>query len=312
MGPEPKWSLAGAIRRALSGWRNEVAPDSLGGQHNPFRMDPVTVQAEAAPGAVQRDASAQVNPPRRMHGLSMLAPMVAQQRGEAPNPQRVFARHGVLPQMAAQDTARARRIYEAVEPWDYEVRPGTPLRAARALLGLENSPRSQAPYPGSEDAWRVYLGLPQLHGSLEPSQHRPSRSSDQNATYFRLREFPEKRSALGGTPELRDLIQLASEGGTADINPTLGNYTIGLGEDEKGKYLSYYDRWDLDPQALSGSVVSSAANYVADRVGTPYEVYDRIYYDPETYERRDPQPTPPQRGLRPPREQGFLSRIRNP
>ena len=47
----------------------------------------------------------------------------------------------------------------------------------------------------------------------------------------------------------------------------LRNYTVGLGEDEKGKYVSYYDVWD---------VKSNAVNKYFDRLP---EVYDRIYYE---------------------------------
>ena len=27
----------------------------------------------------------------------------------------------------------------------------------------------------------------------------------------------------------------------------LGTYTVSLGEDENGKYISYYDDWDINP-----------------------------------------------------------------
>jgi len=49
------------------------------------------------------------------------------------------------------------------------------------------------------------------------------------------------------------------------------NYTVSVGEDEQGRYVSYYDKWDLN---------KGVANFFLDR--RP-EFYDRIYfeYDPK-------------------------------
>ena len=53
---------------------------------------------------------------------------------------------------------------------------------------------------------------------------------------------------------------------------TLGNFTIDLGEDEKGKYISYYDKWDLDPFKQDSKKVQSALGV------TSPEIYGRLYY----------------------------------
>jgi hypothetical protein len=59
-----------------------------------------------------------------------------------------------------------------------------------------------------------------------------------------------------------------------DIETLLTHYTVSLGEDEKGTYLSYYDKWDLAvPTEESGR-----------GFGRAFEIYDRIYYNPETGE----------------------------
>ena len=55
----------------------------------------------------------------------------------------------------------------------------------------------------------------------------------------------------------------------------MGNYTLSEGQDEKGNYISYYDRWDLD---IPGASI----------IGKPFEIYDRIYYNPETFEIIEP------------------------
>lgn len=51
----------------------------------------------------------------------------------------------------------------------------------------------------------------------------------------------------------------------------MGNYTIGKGQDEKGKYISYYDDWDLSPHSAAGSDESHG-------IGKPFTLYDRRYY----------------------------------
>jgi hypothetical protein len=54
----------------------------------------------------------------------------------------------------------------------------------------------------------------------------------------------------------------------------MGNYKISRGVDEKGHFISYYDKWKLDigPEKNGGFI------------GKPFEIYDRIYYNPETFE----------------------------
>lgn len=52
----------------------------------------------------------------------------------------------------------------------------------------------------------------------------------------------------------------------------MGHYTLSCGEDEKGSYVSYYDKWDLDNTLFD----------LGDVLIKPYEIYDRIYYNPKT------------------------------
>ena len=54
----------------------------------------------------------------------------------------------------------------------------------------------------------------------------------------------------------------------------MGEYTLTLGKDEHGNYISYWDRWDL-----KGSLEGKGG-----LAGKPFEIYDRVYYDPKTYQ----------------------------
>jgi len=62
----------------------------------------------------------------------------------------------------------------------------------------------------------------------------------------------------------------------------MGTYTLSAGEDEGGPYISYYDKWDLAPPDIMGVNVADIS-----RAGNPFDIYGRMYYDPETYEYRD-------------------------
>lgn len=130
--------------------------------------------------------------------------------------------------------------------------------------------------PVYEDTWRVYLGLPQEHNTLGISDYRPSKSKD-NVYYYKLNDV-EQVLLTGAGYELKNIIKSLAEndpkGKYLALSRPLGRYTWQLGEDEKGKYVSYYDRWDLDLPGEKGRGL----------IGIPYEVYDRFYYDPATFE----------------------------
>jgi hypothetical protein len=142
--------------------------------------------------------------------------------------------------------------------------------------------------PSSEDAWRMYLGQPQLHGTIEESPWRPTQSSDPDARYFRFNTL--KDSLLGQPPDtrshdkrggMRNLIAWANNYGAINVdlagsrsNSALRNVKLGLGQDDQGHYVSIYDVFDLDVPTERGG----------RGFGRPFEIYDRIYYDPETFE----------------------------
>ena len=58
----------------------------------------------------------------------------------------------------------------------------------------------------------------------------------------------------------------------------LGTYTRSLGQDEKGKYMSYYDEWDISP---IGNKQGKEGKDQTMGIGTPFSIYDRRYYTDE-------------------------------
>lgn len=222
-------------------------------------------------------------------------------RARTPNrprdPNRVLERRGILPQQQARNPLLSRFLYESVGPMeaDYyrlpdevgedEMRPrssaGMLAEAAKAVgrrvvQGPRATRRGDTP---QEDAYRMFLGLPQQNGSLRVSEHRPSRAVDPKATYYAL---PGLRDEIEDWANLEDLaVDLDEAGGSMVMNlndagrhgEALSQATLGLGEDERGRYVSVYDEWDLEAPG-------------ARLVGKPFEVYDRFYLPPRNVPRR--------------------------
>lgn len=167
---------------------------------------------------------------------------------------------------------------------------------SRALLaifkkenGREEAETSDLPVNQSRmDFLNLYTGKPQLHNTLSPSEYKPSKSKDPDAVYYKLNNGDEladyllktiKADSFGGDQFIKSTPGLKQDPYNMPIkgfvqNPddkrwidhfsssNMGTYVKSLGEDEKGKYVSYYDIWDIEPKDF----------------GTPFELYDRIYY----------------------------------
>ena len=143
-----------------------------------------------------------------------------------------------------------------------------------------------------------FLGLmmngKQPNNTLPKSLTKPSNSTDSGATYYNspvtenmvkeklkdpkfLKSFkPNKKGVYSTNPAFhrgpRD--KEGNRGGNV-----LGNFTMNLGEDDKGKYVSYYDKWDLDPYKGKNKVLNTISNIAQDIVGVkPAEAYGRVYY----------------------------------
>jgi len=146
------------------------------------------------------------------------------------------------------------------------------------------------------DLYRYYGGQPLEHGVLVESQNKPSTSKDKNAKYISLnhdREFVNEvldnyervlsgkldkgESKLGNdswqvngySSAGKDAHKTIKQGSEHHSN-AIGRYILGKGEDEKGEYISYYDKFDQG----TGSGMNPGE---ALGLTKPFEIYDRIY-----------------------------------
>ena len=175
-------------------------------------------------------------------------------------------------------------VYNGVKPTGYLFFDTTISFLPRLLLGRENAA------PGREDFWRLYLGLPQQHNTFGVSDYQPSNSVE-NKYYYKIHQFlnPYWKTSLGENVDAREallgLVLFIDERnirGLPAIYPEDGyevmySYKLSKGKDDKGHYISYYDIMDL------GVGIKGSPDELG-RVGKPFEVYDRIYYNPETFE----------------------------
>lgn len=133
--------------------------------------------------------------------------------------------------------------------------------------------------PYSEDAWRMFLKLPQLTNTFTQSKYVPSISKNKSQAYYSMpTEFESELFSLyndgtvkpGAVSESQFSSEFSENSSRARV---LGNFTINEGEDTNGKYLSYYDKYDLSPTLPYVGQVD-----IPDFVGKPFEIYNRIYY----------------------------------
>ncbi|MHA2106047.1 MAG: hypothetical protein ACW981_21675, partial [Candidatus Hodarchaeales archaeon] len=201
----------------------------------------------------------------------------------------------------------------------------------------EESPTGKPIYynnnlPKRDDMFRLYLGLNQKNNSFVPQyDYKPSKSKDADALYWKpnywndemkqellnnyffknWRGYEEHKVYNERERMFRPKLDSLKKAGVDWSNPEtaewvadnpLGDFTVTKGEDDKGKYISVYDKIDFNPfQTGKGSSVNPAAlalkmfmkskGYDVDEdteaasllgAGKPYEIYDRIYYDDKT------------------------------
>jgi hypothetical protein len=166
-----------------------------------------------------------------------------------------------------------KQLVEADKNNDY-----TRVKKILKKLNSYNSNYSGLDDPYSEDAWRIYLGKPQSENTFNVSNYRPSKSKDVNMNYYSLPEaFKEELFNLYNSKQIKEGVnsEFSFEnifGENSSRARVLGNFIVDKGKDERGEYISYYDKYDLSPTL---PVVGKIE--VSKYIGKPFEIYDRIY-----------------------------------
>jgi len=140
-----------------------------------------------------------------------------------------------------------------------------------------------------------FLGLmmkgEQQNNTLPISTTRPTNSKNEEAVYYNSPETENRIKEQLKDPKFLEQFS-PNDKGIYSTTPSynrgdggdnvLGNYTMNLGEDDKGKYVSYYDKWDLDPYKHRGGALDMISTIAQKAAGVkPAEAYGRVYYGSE-------------------------------
>lgn len=177
------------------------------------------------------------------------------------------------------------------------------LKTAVGIEGKDYSNESMEPIAREQDALRMYLGLPTKTGAFEQTGPNKYRIRDYNKLYPDTLLSDEAVRNWG----------IPNEDGVPDpVNPAfdlypyddfvMGRHYVTKGKDAKGEYLKYSDRFDFDPtryanQFIDRNVNPNVGKYLKKATPlldeleslmfNPFELEDKIYYDPKTKLRSD-------------------------
>ena len=128
----------------------------------------------------------------------------------------------------------------------------------------------------SDDGFNMYLRQKQKYNTFLKSDVKPSISKGEDIDYYKLNYdddiFDEALYYGANKLNINDTLQI-KDSAVGGFN--LKNYTLSKGKDDKGTYISYYDKYDLEPTVAGYKIPVSAF------MGKPYDIYGRMYYSQE-------------------------------
>jgi hypothetical protein len=137
--------------------------------------------------------------------------------------------------------------------------------------GIQFAPNErEAPGAKEQDAFKLYLGLPQTYNTFKPSNYKKGalELTDYNAL------LPDTMPSDAdikkyGVPEYSNTWKKGNPLKPYD-DFIMGRHTVQKGKDAKGEYIEYTDKWDLDTFGKAGEY--------ADYLNQPFDIYGRKYY----------------------------------
>ena len=192
-------------------------------------------------------------------------------------PQQQLKETGVTDEQLQSQNIIKNKLYSNLQPRSYE----DPIKRVKNAIFSTDRDYQETPY--REDAYSLYLGHPQKNNTFKVSKYTPSKSKDKNTIYYSINSTIGDKNNVKFEEQL--LNQLTKDGNNkitfpdynADdyYNDIMGNYTQGISEDENGKYIYYYDKWDLNPFELKNPITKKE---ITTDFGKPFEIYNRIYF----------------------------------
>lgn len=181
------------------------------------------------------------------------------------------------------------------------------LRTAIGLEGEDFSNKPMSSIAREQDALRMYLGMPSKTGAFEQTGPNKYRIRDYGQLYPETMPSDEAvlysnkiNTAVEMDKSPVDLNKLVDLTPYADI--LMGTHNVVKGKDARGEYLRYYDRFDFDPTRYANQLIDKNVNPTIGKylkkttpildeleslIFNPFELEDKIYYDPKTKLRSD-------------------------
>jgi hypothetical protein len=162
----------------------------------------------------------------------------------------------------------------------------------RTVLGLKDVS------PERRDAFKLYMNNPQENNTFGISNYTPSLKdkNSNNGPYYKINNlygdpteddwfvnfFYNSNKNRVTDAALPNLIKTPFDNLTKTPptlmnlqNDIMGHYKTSIGSDERGNYMSYYDKWDLNPKEVKNPITGKE---IPTDIGKPFEIYDRVYF----------------------------------
>jgi len=132
-----------------------------------------------------------------------------------------------------------------------------------------------------QDLLNMVMGQDQKFNTINESQYRPTetKTDDSDVTYYTSKQTEDGIKKILKKNKWRtkygsdNLIKAIKD--NYDYSESLGYLTIDSGKDDKGEYISYYDKWNLNPTDIHelDSTIDKTLG-----LNSP-ELYGRVYLD---------------------------------
>lgn len=191
-----------------------------------------------------------------------------------------------------------RTLYNKLSPWGYDekdslgyiitspdqkiktaLNPKTPNKDFLMNSSVVMRNPIYAKYLGLKDYYNGY-SMVNTDDNLEISNYFPTIGNQGNVYYKSPTELDNFSGPFSDTILARAFKTRDNTGKNTFVSPdyddVMGHYTTSFGKDKKGKYISYYDIWNLNP--FEGSPIENGDIGERYGIGKPVHLYNRKYY----------------------------------
>lgn len=191
-----------------------------------------------------------------------------------------------------------RTLYNKLDPFGYNKKDSlgyvviSPDQKIKTALNPKTSNRNflkndvvvmrnpiYAKYLGLKDYYNGY-SMVNTDDNLKISNYSPTIGNQGNIYYKSPTESDKSWGPFSDKVLARAFKTRDNKGKNTFVSPhyddVMGHYTTSFGKDNKGKYISYYDIWDLNP--FEGTPIENGDIGERYGIGKPVHLYNRKYY----------------------------------